>query len=209
MTFFLPPVSDMPPFARAVRPLAAVFVGLVAVEAGAADLVRGGVLYQNTRTAPLSCGDNGACHGPDPRQDVYQIRRGANDAARIESAIARNRGGMGFLETHVDERDVADIAAWIGAVVEGRVEPPVTVTGPLGTGGTGAAAGGDAGLASDPASIAAPFNLGYGGCATAHGAPADPTLPALAAIAAALLASRRRRPDDLRAASPDGGHARR
>ncbi|MFO0458360.1 MAG: TlpA disulfide reductase family protein [Burkholderiales bacterium] len=36
-------------------------------------------------------------------------------------AIERNRGGMGFLSAHVDARDVADIAAWLGAVVNGTV----------------------------------------------------------------------------------------
>jgi cytochrome c biogenesis protein CcmG/thiol:disulfide interchange protein DsbE len=189
-----PPVRLLPAF------LAAALVAATAVvPAAAADIARGGELYVRTGTAPLSCGDNGACHGPDPRQNLLRIRRGADNAALIESAIARNRGGMGFLAAHVDARDVEDIAAWLGAVVNGTV--PVAsvdaapVAPPTPGGGTATGPGETAQAAPEPLSIAPPFNAGYGGCSTGTNGQVDTVLLALVAFALAAVMRPRRRGD--------------
>ena len=159
------------PARAALAPIALLaLLGAGAGPAAAADVERGGELYLRTGRAPLSCGDNGACHGPDPRLNLLRIRRGANDAARIESAIAGNRGGMGFLAAHVDSRDVADIAAWIGAVVDGRIDPTVA-SGPTGPGAGSPDTGAPAGAPTDEIAIASPASYSHQEeqCRRAHG----------------------------------------
>lgn len=180
----------MPPYPVAAATIAASLFAVPDGRAFAADVARGGELYLRTGSAPLSCGDDGACHGPDPRQNLLKIRRGANDAARIESAIARNLGGMGFLGAYVEPRDVVDVAAWLGAVVEGRVEP--TIPPPRSASGTPGSAG-DASGAGDPSAIAPPFNVGYGGCSVASDTPLDAVLAALTFGSAIGVARGRRR----------------
>jgi peroxiredoxin len=168
-----------------------------------ADPERGRSLWTRTNDAPLSCGQDGSCHGPDPALNQYRVLRGADNAALILRAIGSARTGMSFLAPHVDERDAIDIAAFLGEVSRER---PRTPTSPPDPGITGDAGGGPsvdapptdaASQSTEQASIAPPFNVGYGGCSLGLPGPADPLLPGLAVFAAfalALRAARRRRP---------------
>jgi cytochrome c biogenesis protein CcmG/thiol:disulfide interchange protein DsbE len=166
-----------------------------------ADPVRGRALWAQTNDAPLSCGQDGSCHGPDPAQNQYRALRGADNAALILRAIGSVRTGMAFLAPHVDERDAVDIAAFLGEVSRERAARPVP---PAQDGATAPTVGADlsppAAVVAEPAdptalqdAIAPPFNAGYGGCATGLPGVADPMLPTLAALAALLLAGRARR----------------
>jgi peroxiredoxin len=189
---------------------AALSVASAVVSAQPADPERGRSLWARTNDAPLSCGQDGSCHGPDPSVNQYRVLRGADNAALILRAIGSARTGMGFLAPHVDERDAIDIAAFLGVVSRERLSPPASATDTGGTGGDAGAGGGPNGggptvdappadAASQAAaqdSIAPPFNVGYGGCSLGLPGPADPLLPGLAASAAivlALRAARRRR----------------
>lgn len=78
----------------------------------AQNAVRGKQLYDNTNNAPISCAF-GICHGPDPSINTNKIRDGANNPARIISAIS-SVPTMNFLATYVNATDAADIAAYIG-----------------------------------------------------------------------------------------------
>jgi thiol-disulfide isomerase/thioredoxin len=170
-----------------------------------ADPVRGQSLWARTNDAPLSCGQDGSCHGPDPSLNQYRALRGADNAALILNAIGAVRTGMAFLAPHVSERDAIDIAAFLGEVSRKRAAGPppaadVGVTGVTGVdGGSGGAGGADpapdtsAGNAALQDAIAPPFNAGYGGCAVGLPGAGDPTLPALLAAASLALALRGRR----------------
>ena len=167
-----------------------------------ADPVRGQSLWARTNDAPLSCGQDGSCHGPDPSLNQYRALRGADNAALILNAIGAVRTGMAFLAPHVSERDAIDIAAFLGEAARKRAAgtPPAAdgVTGvDGGAGGGNAAAGTPAADAELQAAIAPPFNAGYGGCSLGLPGAGDPTLPALlaaASLALALRARRRHRP---------------
>ncbi|MCX7231439.1 MAG: TlpA disulfide reductase family protein [Burkholderiales bacterium] len=171
-----------------------------------ADPLRGQSLWARTNDAPLSCGQDGSCHGPDPSLNQYRALRGADNAALILNAIGAVRTGMAFLAPHVSERDAVDIAAFLGEVSRRRAAgtPPAADVGVTsGTGVDGGAGGGDAAAGAPAAdaglqaAIVPPFNAGYGGCSLGLPGAGDPTLPALfaaASLALALRARRRRRP---------------
>jgi hypothetical protein len=73
----------------------------------AADPVRGGTLYQN------SCA---GCHGSAETPTNAASLNTRNVTAVLQSAIASNRGGMGFLSSTLNAADQADIAAFLGNV---------------------------------------------------------------------------------------------
>jgi cytochrome c biogenesis protein CcmG/thiol:disulfide interchange protein DsbE len=167
-----------------------------------ADPVRGQALWARTNDAPLSCGQDGSCHGPDPSLNQYRALRGADNAALILNAIGAVRTGMAFLAPHVSERDAIDLAAFLGEVSRKRAAGPppaadVGVTGvDVGSGGSrGADSAPDtsAGNAALQDAIAPPFNAGYGGCSIGLPGAGDPTLPALLAAASLALVLRGRR----------------
>ena len=190
---------------------AALSVMSTVASAQPADPERGRSLWARTNDAPLSCGQDGSCHGPDPALNQYRALRGADNAALILRAIGSARTGMSFLAPHVDERDVIDIAAFLGEVSRQRLSAPTSPPDPGLTGDAGGGPSVDAPPAdaashftaqstaqsTEQASIAPPFNVGYGGCSLGLPGPADPLLPGLAAFAALALglrAARRRRP---------------
>lgn len=70
----------------------------------AADAGRGKLLY------PGACA---SCHGADPTRNRDSVLNGANRPSTIQSAINRNKGGMGVL-SGLSTVDVADIAAYLG-----------------------------------------------------------------------------------------------
>jgi thiol-disulfide isomerase/thioredoxin len=161
--------------------------------AQAGDPVRGRALYADTRGAPLSCGQDGACHGPDPSVNQYRVLRGADDAARILAAIGSVRTGMAFLQPYVDERDAIDLAAYLGEVSRGRPVAPAPA--PAASGGDGASSGpATTGTPTQDAvepQATSPFNAGYGGCALGLPGAPDPLLPLVVLVAAARLVRRR------------------
>lgn len=87
-------------------------LALVATVTHAGDPVVGRTLYISTNGAPIGCAA-AACHGPDVAQNKNKILRGANAPALIQSAIAQNVGGMGFLSTYVNATDADHIATYI------------------------------------------------------------------------------------------------
>lgn len=174
----------------AVAGLLAAAASTAAAQAG--DPVRGRALYVDTNAAPLGCGADGACHGPDPAANQYRVLRGADDAARILTAIGSARTGMAFLQPYVDERDAIDLAAYLGEVSRGRPVAPAPAPSAAGGGGT------PSGTPTGPATPAdaepqanSPFNAGYGGCALGLPGRPDPLLPLLALASAVLLVRRR------------------
>lgn len=171
-----------------------------AAHAQSGDPQRGRALYTSTNAAPLSCGQDGSCHGPDPAANQYRLLRGADDSALILRAIGSARTGMAFLQPHVDERDAIDLAAYLGEVARGRTVAGSGGTAGAAAGGSGSAPPGADGTTAAPApdgaeepSATSPFNAGYGGCAVGGDAPVDPVLPLLAFVAALAIGSRRRR----------------
>jgi len=167
-----------------------------------ADPVRGQALWARTNDAPLSCGQDGSCHGPDPSLNQYRALRGADNAALILNAIGAVRTGMAFLAPHVSERDAIDLAAFLGEVSRKRAAgpPPAADVGVAGVDvGSGGSGGADsapdtsAGNAALQDAIAPPFNAGYGGCSIGLPGAGDPTLPALLAAASLALVLRGRR----------------
>jgi hypothetical protein len=96
----------------AVRGTLLVVLCAGASSALAQNAVRGKQLYENTNNAPISC-SFGICHGPDPSINTNKIRDGANNPARIITALT-SVPTMNFLVTYVNATDAADIAAYIG-----------------------------------------------------------------------------------------------
>ena len=76
--------------------------------ARAADIANGQTLYA------IHCA---SCHGPDPRQNINGIRAGADNPNLIQTNINNNVGGMGILRNVLSSTQIADIAAYIGSVV--------------------------------------------------------------------------------------------
>jgi hypothetical protein len=100
-------------------------LAMLAPLAQAQNAVRGKQLYFSTNGAPRSCGTTG-CHDGFPGVRKNKINNGANNAAKILSAIAANTGKMGFLSAYVNATDAADIAAYVGNPAAGD-GPALTV----------------------------------------------------------------------------------
>ncbi|MEO8186271.1 MAG: choice-of-anchor D domain-containing protein [Burkholderiaceae bacterium] len=94
------------------------------------DALRGKALYVNTNGAPLSCADS-ACHGLDPTRNMNNILNGANNAPKIQSAIAQEPQMM-FLSAYVSNQNAVDIAAYLAnpnvAAVPAIAVAPTSVT---------------------------------------------------------------------------------
>ncbi|MCX8004720.1 MAG: choice-of-anchor D domain-containing protein [Burkholderiaceae bacterium] len=116
----------MKPVVLALRALAAAALLAAAAGAAAQNAVRGKALYFNTNGAPLSCGSTG-CHNGFPAARINNISRGTS-AAVIQSAIATNKGGMGFLSAYVNAQDAADIAAYIANPAAGDGTPAIALS---------------------------------------------------------------------------------
>lgn len=95
--------------------------GVMAGPAEAQSVLRGRELYQNTTAAtgaPLTCA---SCHLNDVTLNISNIRLGANNAAVIQSAVATNKGAMGFYAGYLIAQDYTNLAAYI-ANPAGRLE---------------------------------------------------------------------------------------
>jgi mono/diheme cytochrome c family protein len=71
------------------------------------------VLYN---TAPAGVGVSCAasfCHTATPANNQNNVLNGANNAAQIADAIARNRGGMGVFSGKFTDAQLQDIAAYL------------------------------------------------------------------------------------------------
>lgn len=86
---------------------------LLAASSGyAQNAVRGKQLYEaKLNPAYLSCSENSNCHGPDPRLDRNNIRKGTNPAAIISALSSVPL--MNPVRTYVNSTDAADMAAYI------------------------------------------------------------------------------------------------
>jgi cytochrome c553 len=82
--------------------------------AHAADPSHGATIYQSICSV---------CHGPDPRQNVNGIRLAANNPALIQLQFSTNPD-MRFLAAVLSPTDVADVAAYINAAVNGTTGTP-------------------------------------------------------------------------------------
>jgi len=157
------------------------------------DPARGRALYASTNASPLSCSDS-QCHGPDPARNAYRVLRGADNSALILNALGSVRSTMAFLQPYLSERDVVDIAAYLGEVsrarAQGLLDQSAAATPPAGTGSGGNAGAGDTGASAAEVSTVSPFNAGYGGCAVGLPGAVDPLLPGLAAFAMLMIALR-------------------
>ena len=67
--------------------------------------VRGKALYS------ANCA---ACHGANPLQNISSILKGRNASTTL-SAIANNKGGMGFLKSTIGASEATDIAIYLNA----------------------------------------------------------------------------------------------
>jgi len=115
---------------KTIRRVAIALVGVVGLgvlgAAHAADAVRGKALFSNTNGAPKSCGTVN-CHAGFPAAKVKGIEKGANPST-ILSAIAGNKGEMGFLSAYVNSVDAADIAAYIANPAAGTGSPAIALS---------------------------------------------------------------------------------
>jgi peroxiredoxin/cytochrome c553 len=159
------------------------------------DPARGRALYASTNASPLSCSDS-QCHGPDPARNAYRVLRGADNSALILNALGSVRTTMAFLQPYLSERDVVDIAAYLGEVsrtrAQGLVDQAAAAAPPVGAGSGGDAGAGGATTTPTEVSTVSPFNAGYGGCSVGLPGVIDPTLPGLAAFAMLMIGLRRR-----------------
>ncbi len=80
--------------------------------ASAQDAARGAQRYLQLPDAP-SCV---SCHGPDPSQGRNNLLRAADNPQAIRKALT-TVGVMGYLDVHLTEQDIADIAAYLGRVI--------------------------------------------------------------------------------------------
>jgi hypothetical protein len=115
---------------KKIRRVAIALVGVVGLgvlsAAHAADAVRGKALYFNTNGAPRSCGTVD-CHAGFPAAKLRGIEKGTNPST-ILSAIAGNKGDMGFLSAYVNSVDAADIAAYIANPAAGAGSPAIALS---------------------------------------------------------------------------------
>jgi hypothetical protein len=115
---------------KKIRRVAIALVGVVGLGvlgvAQAADAVRGKALFSNTNGAPKSCGTVN-CHAGFPAAKVKGIEKGTNPST-ILSAIAGNKGEMGFLSAYVNSVDAADIAAYIANPAAGTGSPAIALS---------------------------------------------------------------------------------
>ena len=107
--------------------LAGVLASVIGANVQAADAVRGKMLYENTNGAPLSCA-TGGCHGPNPNQNINDVRKAANAPNEILNAINGGVGAMAFLASYVTATDAADIAAYIANPAAGTASPAATLS---------------------------------------------------------------------------------
>lgn len=85
----------------------------LAASAGAQDAIRGAQLYLQL-PAVNSCV---SCHGPDPSQNRNNILRAADRPTDLQQAL-NTVSAMGFLRQSLGPTEVADIAAYLGRVLQ-------------------------------------------------------------------------------------------
>jgi hypothetical protein len=71
-----------------------------------------GKIFYDTPILGLSCGDAGSCHGPNPNNNVKNIKNGANAPAVILAAPDKVNQ-MAFLKGRISAQNAADLAAYI------------------------------------------------------------------------------------------------
>jgi mono/diheme cytochrome c family protein len=97
------------------RLLSATLAGLFFPAACVAqDAVRGAALYLRLDNDTRSCV---SCHGPDPGQSHNNILRAA-DSPDTLTKVLNTVSAMGFLRSQLSDADRADIASYLGSVVE-------------------------------------------------------------------------------------------
>lgn len=99
--------------------IVALVTAMSTVPAWAADAAAGRLIYQNGAGTAQGCAAGG-CHGPSPLANQRNILAAANDPQRITLAMLSDRGGMGVFLSFLSARDIADVAAYIGAVEAGE-----------------------------------------------------------------------------------------
>lgn len=101
----------IPSFVRLLLPCMLLIIGAAA---SAQDAVRGAQLYLQLPDGATSCI---GCHGPDPAQNPNNILRAAdrpNDLLQALNTVSR----MGYLRQSLSDTDIADLAAYLGRVLQ-------------------------------------------------------------------------------------------
>ncbi|HEU4458589.1 MAG TPA: choice-of-anchor D domain-containing protein [Methylibium sp.] len=107
----MPPAAVLPASRRLRNGLAGALAAAACNVALAQDAVRGAQLYLQLPGA-ASCV---SCHGPDPSQGRNNLLRAADQPSALQRALG-TVGVMGYLKPLLADADVADLAAYLGAV---------------------------------------------------------------------------------------------
>ena len=99
--------------------IVALVTALSTMSVWAADAAAGRLIYQNGAGTAQGCAAGG-CHGPSPLANQRNVLAAANDPQRITLAMLSDRGGMGVFLSFLSAGDIADVAAYIGAVEAGE-----------------------------------------------------------------------------------------
>lgn len=104
----------MLPFPSFVRLLLPCVLLIVGTAAPAQDAVRGAQLYLQLPDGATSCI---GCHGPDPAQNPNNILRAADRPNALLQAL-NTVSRMGYLRQSLSDTDIADLAAYLGRVLQ-------------------------------------------------------------------------------------------